>query len=219
MSYERYDSRRRATNRTTFGYWVPLVLTVTAVTFGAAAWIWKERKDSEEHEDRKDNRPPPGYGDVGPGQTAYGPGAYGPPGAGGPPGVPPPFEPSRGQADTGMMSKVSDVLRRTPSPQQFFDEASRRVTAGVAAAGAAFGSALSSIREEEKVEYEDHSRWSEEANTRGRNNNNNAQTVQVPTAPKSDRRKTVAVVVSAESKHAHDHDDMGYSQEHAVCRI
>lgn len=219
MSYERYDNRRRTTTygassgRTTFGYWVPLVFTVTVATLGVAAWIWRERRDNEEY-DGRDNRPPPGYGDVGPGQTAYTPGPQAPMGPPGPSG-PPPFEPPR-QEDPGMMSRVSEAFRRTPSPQQFFDEASRRVTAGVAAAGAAVGSALSAIREEDKGDYEDHSRWSEEANGRGRDTRP-IEASQSVAGRKSDRRKIVAIVVSAETKHGDEGDDIGYHQEHAVC--
>ena len=223
MSYERYDTRRRTTTygassrRTAFGYWVPLVLTVTVATFGVAAWIWKERRDNEEY-DRKDNRPPPGYGDVGPGQTAYAPGPQvplGPAGPSEPPGQPP-FGAPR-QEDPSVISRVSEVLRRTPSPQQFFDEASRRVTAGVAAAGAAVGSALSAIREEEKGDYEDHSRWSEEASGRGRDTRP-IEASQPLAGRRSERRKTVAIVVSAEASHSEEGDDIGYHQEHAVSK-
>ncbi len=34
-------------SRSTFGYWLPLALTVTAATVGLAAWVWGERKDDE----------------------------------------------------------------------------------------------------------------------------------------------------------------------------
>ena len=110
------------------------------------------------------------------------------------------------------MSRVTEVLRRTPSPQQILDEAGRRVTAGVAAAGAAMGSALSSIREEDRVEYEDHSRWSEEAVSR----RDQQSTPGAPSTGKSDKRRTVAIVVSAEARHNGSGDDATYYQEHAV---
>ena len=232
MSYERYETRRRSqtygasSGRTTFGYWLPLAFTVTVATIGLAAWVWKERRESDDYDrDRKNNRPPPGYGDVGPGQTAYAPdaeypapmgpppGASGPPGYSGPPGPPPqPYEPPRQEEHT-VMSRVSEVLRRTPSPQQILDEAGRRVTAGVAAAGAAVGSALSSIREEDRAGYEDHSRWSEEAIYRQEGGQS------APSAPltqRPDKRKAVAIVVSAEASHDHLGDDATYHQEHAV---
>ena len=232
MSYDRYESRRRtqtygaSSRRTTFGYWVPLAFTVTVATFGVAAWIWKERRDNEELErDRKDNRPPPNYGGVGPGQTAYAPGPqYHPPGPDvpqephGPPGPPPQsYEPQR-QEDQGVMSRMTEVLRRTPSPQQIFDEAGRRVTAGVAAAGAAMGSALSSIREEDKVHYEDHSRWSEEADSRPQDQPGVAGSSSIGPhqLQRQNNRRTVAIVVSAEAQHGHNGDEATYHQEHAV---
>lgn len=220
MSYDRYESQRGrhgASRRTTLGYWVPLVFTVTVATIGLAAWVWKERNDDDEYErDRKDNRPPPGYGDVGPGHTAYAPGAQ-------PPAT----------QDPGMMARMSGALRRTPSPQQIFDEASRRVAAGVAAAGAAVGGAvggaLSSIQEEDKRDYEDHSRWSEEAEARagditGLRHSDARETVPTglahsqgaPPRP-GDKRKTVAIVVSADTKdHGAGVEDAIYFQEHAV---
>jgi hypothetical protein len=98
---------------------------------------------------------------------------------------------------------MSGVIRRTPSPQQFFDTASRQV----AAAGAAAGAALSSIievdsnhgddvresrntRREDRDGFSDHERWSEEADDRqskrtGGYNNGKA-------------KRTVAVVLSAD---------------------
>ena len=61
---------------------------------------------------------------------------------------------------------MSGALRRTPSPQQFFDSAGKTVAAGMAAAGAAVGSALAAIREEDKGAYADHETWSEEADAK-----------------------------------------------------
>ena len=223
-SYDRYETQRRlqggygaSNRRTTFGYWVPLALTVTVATIGLAAWIWNERKDHEEDDDgRRGARPPPGYGDVGPGQKAYAPGTEG-----------------QHVEDESMYARMSGALRRTPSPQQFFDGASRRVAAGMAAAGAAVGGALSSIREEDKRDFEDHSRWSEEAQFRAGQAGN-------PTGPQlrdvetsvtgtsraqnpstghriSDKRKAVAIVVSAERlHHGHGTEEVDYLQEHAV---
>ena len=212
MPYDSYETRRRGygttSQRSTLGYWVPLAVTVTIATAGLVAWIWKERKDSEEYHD-KPPRPSGGYNDQPAGKAPYNEGVPG-------------QEPSRSYPDArydgsrqqpedlGVMSRVQDALRRTPSPQQIFDQASRRVTAGVAAAGAVVGNALSSIKEE-KGDYEDHSRWSEEAIARpvdGKSTQANPST-----AP--DKRKIVAIVVSAEAKNI-DTEDMGYSQAHAV---
>lgn len=232
-SYDRYEKRTRqsygaSSRRTTFGYWVPLALTVTVATIGLAAWIWKERSDDDDDydKDRKDPRPPPGSGDVGPGNNAYAPSAQPPPH---PPPHPPPQ--SRQVEEAGMVARMSGALRRTPSPQQIFDEASRRVVAGVTAAGAAVGGALSSIQEEDKGHYEDHSRWSEEAAARAGMAAQGAVTgargqpsgvvpggAQIPFGERAvDRRKTIAIVVSAEmSQHGHGLEETAYYQEHAV---
>ena len=221
MSYQ-YESQRRRQGygasgpRSAFGYWMPLVLTVTVATVGLAAWIWSERRDDDDDEDDRDQRhdsgPPPVYGDAGPRQTAYASEAQG-----------------RQQEDASVIARMSGALRRTPSPQQMLDGASRRVAAGVAAAGAVVGGALSSIREEDKKDFEDHSRWSEEAESRTGNNiaqgssrlNSTMDQLpreNLPAQRPDDRRKAVAIVVSAETKHHGNHEEeVAYIQEHAVC--
>ena len=221
MSYDRLETSQRrqaygaSTRRSTFGYWVPLVLTVTVATIGLAAWIWKERSDDDEYDDnrKRPGGPPPVYGNVRPGQPAYAQGSE-----------------NQAQDDASMMARMSGALRRTPSPQQIFDGASRRVVAGVAAAGAAVGGALSSIREEDKRDFEDHSRWSEEAQARvtgapargmsqaGPGPAVDLTSQQPPQGPKSgEKRKAVAIVVSAESKHHGPHEEeVAYIQAHAV---
>ena len=84
------------------------------------------------------------------------------------------------------------MMKRTPSPQQFFDSAGKQVSAGVAAAGAALGSIMEDSDEhygdagqrrgesrsgerrverktrEERDGFSDHERWSEEADERRR---------------------------------------------------
>ena len=212
-SYDRYERQRRSTygastRRSAFGYWIPLAVTVTAATVGIVAWIWSERKGNEDNEDydrvdvdRRDDGPrPPGYGGS---SGALGQPSYGP-------------DPSRGPAyppaeDQSMLARMSGAIRRTPSPQQIFDGASRRVVAGVTAAGAAVGGALSSIREEDKRDFEDHSRWSEEAETRATDTSGPAKSTKEPT-----RRKTVAVVLSAEEDINAHNEEGSYHQEHAV---
>ncbi|KAF2120220.1 hypothetical protein BDV96DRAFT_595785 [Lophiotrema nucula] len=193
FSYDRYE-RRQSSRRSTFGYWVPLILTVTVATAGAVAWVWSERREDEESSDDENLS----YGEDRDGKV---------PGA------------SRDNLSTGvvhddesLMGRVQGALRRTPSPQQFMDSVSKKTAAGVAAAGAAVGGVLASIREEDKDDYGDHNRWSEEAALR---RNVEAQSSQstgaVDTHSKafassvrggpssSGRRKTVALVVSAES--------------------
>jgi hypothetical protein len=80
------------------------------------------------------------------------------------------------------------------------------VAAGVAAAGAAVGTALASITEEDKNAYADHETWSEEMDSKK----------DKPSQSKdaSKRRRTVAIVVSADA-HIDDTDEDGF-HEHAV---
>ncbi|KAL8918209.1 MAG: hypothetical protein Q9208_007485 [Pyrenodesmia sp. 3 TL-2023] len=219
-SYDRYERRRSsaggASRRNALGYWVPLAVTVTVATVGLAAWIWSERTehedDDDDYEDRKGHRPaPPDQPEMGPGGVPYHPSGGGPQ-----------------LQDESFMTRMSGAIRRTPSPQQIFDGASRRVVAGVSAAGAAVGGALSAIREEDRRDFEDHSRWSEEAETR-------ATTATAPAPPDQrsveasksvtlaslggakggKKRRTVAVVVSADIGHHEPEEEVSYIQEHA----
>lgn len=99
--------------------------------------------------------------------------------------------------DGSWYGRMQGVMRRTPSPQQFFDSASKQVSAGWAAAGAALGSIVEeekdddyedsrrAIRSEErrserrtagkeereKEGFSDHERWSEEADEKQRVSN------------------------------------------------
>lgn len=223
-----FNSQRRrqgfgaSSNRSTFGYWVPLALTVTAATVGLAAWIWSERSEDEErdHDRKGDGRPPPVHRDVSAGQAPFPPGS-----------TPRADDPS--SEDPSVIARMSSALRRTPSPQQLFDGASRRVAAGVAAAGAVVGGALSSIREEDKGDFEDHSRWNEEAEARigsvpgsgprptgntGIAHEPELSQRQLPRGQRTgNKRKAVAIVVSAEiSNHGEHNEDVAYIQEHAV---
>ncbi|KAJ0425859.1 hypothetical protein BJY00DRAFT_273876 [Aspergillus carlsbadensis] len=198
--------------RTVMGYWVPLAMTVGIAAIGVAAWIWTERNEGDDEDDRDQLR----RGDQHQQQAASGPG-----GVSFPRGE---FEGGYARAthadlhgdtseDASMMARMQGALRRTPSPQQIFDGASKRVAAGVAAAGAFVGGALTSIREENRGDFEDHSRWSEEAQSRDQQRNQ-ADTSVLPaaTAPAptrniagagtgDKRRKTVVIVVSSESSH------------------
>jgi hypothetical protein len=220
-SYERVGTTRRrqiygaSGRRSTIGYWIPLALSVTVATAGLVAWIWKERKESEEFDD--DRKP-----DDGPSQPVYG---------NVPPGPQQPY--ARGSEgahaeDESVLARMSGALRRTPSPQQIFDGASRRVAAGVAAAGAVVGGALSSIREEDKGDYEDHSTWAEEAQARvststlqgapeARGPPTRGLATQLQGSKTGSKRKAVAIVISAETKHHYPgEDEVAYIQAHAV---
>jgi hypothetical protein len=237
FSYDRYDRRRTTassstTRRTTFGYWIPLAVTVTLATAGVVAWIWRERDEhdttddtssSDEHLDYGREHSYPGRG---PGQqppandganTSMSAGVTGGvvyregerwdekrEGGGG--GV---------QDDATLYGRVQGMMKRTPSPQQAMDFASKKVAAGVAAAGAVVGGALQSIREEGGADYGDHERWSEDADMR--KNIGGAGKSALRSGP-GVRKRNVVVVVSAETKLTDTlEDDGGFRSEHAVC--
>jgi hypothetical protein len=284
-------------NRSTFGYWVPLVLTVTAATIGLAAWVWGERRDDEEDSSEDEQMafqtqsqgyasmsgglpagppppdgfqggPPPPGGFQGPPETFQGPpggplgamgpgpqqpGGFGPapPGGGfqGPPppggfmgGLPPPG--FRGteeewqntarsttveqQQETGLVARMSSAFgfggSTTPSgsrsvgqnqPQsqgQSYDWTNKPFASATAAAGAMVGAAISAVSGGGAEGYEDHERWSEEADQRdndrqikqgikrrGTADEFFSGSVELPRSVSitNRKRKTVAVVVSA----------------------
>lgn len=204
--YDRYDRRSR---RGVWSHWVPLAITVTVATVGLAAWAWNQRKDDEgDYDYAQDQEPHLDYENADYGDNP-------PYGATNRDGIVPRQRPRQeDEAYDGVSShaeasgsnwgaRMSGALRRTPSPQQFFDSTGKTVAAGVAAAGAAMGKALASIREEDK--YPDDSRvWSEEAD---------AKKDRVA-GPSSKRRRTVAVVVSADTELGNLEDDDAH--EHAV---
>ncbi|KAL3424130.1 peroxin 22-like protein [Phlyctema vagabunda] len=230
--YDRYErsSRRPGANsrRGTLTYWLPLALTVTVATVGIVAWIWSERRDDDEDQggpehindhvseahgrnaDGSVRTGPPSYADLRQGEAAYGTTQ-----------VP-------GEESASYMARMSGALRRTPSPQQIFDGVSRSAVAGVAAAGAVVGNALQSIRERDEHAYQDHQTWSEEAEARrpgagpepiDRTAPTQAGVLssqRAPTNSGSGKRKTVAVVVSADAAGLGGMDeDEGYHHEHA----
>ncbi|KAF2740585.1 hypothetical protein EJ04DRAFT_548156 [Polyplosphaeria fusca] len=205
FSYDRYDRRQSPSRRSTLGYWVPLIFTVTVATAGAVAWVWSERRDDEESsddenlsygEDRdRDVKPTGSRDNVSTGVV---------------------------HEDDSLMGRVHGVMRRTPSPQQLYDTVSKRAVAGVAAAGAAVGGVLASIREEDKDAFNDHDRWTEEAAIRRSVEAQAAQSSGAvdthsksfaasardgPSYASSGRRKTVAIVVSAEALADSAYDD------------
>ncbi|KAL5115485.1 hypothetical protein ACEQ8H_006626 [Pleosporales sp. CAS-2024a] len=193
FNYDRYDRRQSPpARRSTLGYWVPLTLTAVVATAGLAAWVWAAR---DGHEDASSDD-----------DLSYGEDSSR--------DKPPP--PARHPADEhDLLARAQGLIRRTPSPQQLFDTVSKKTAAGWAAAGAA----LASIREDDgdhRDDYGDHSRWSEEAALR--------RNLAAPAAPRAAvdppapaRRKTVVLVVSAESLMDSPHDDdAAYHSEHAT---
>lgn len=207
-----YDNRGSSRRHGVWSHWVPLAVTVTVATVGVAAWVWSQRTNGEEDED--DEAQHLGYDNADYDDNApYGP-SRDAAGARGPPSFrtdPRPDEVGYGTTQlapdtTGSSwgARMSGALRRTPSPQHILDRAGKTVAAGVAAAGTAVGSALAAIREEDKAAFADHETWSEEAD---------AKKEKTP-GSSSKRRKTVAIVVSADAN-LDDLDVDGY-HEHAV---
>lgn len=229
-SYDRYERTQRGSSsrRGTFSYWIPLALTVTVATVGIVAWIWSERSDEEDelppppggdgvyprseygrNPEGSIRTGPPSYADVRPGEVAY--------------GTAPASRPEESQS---YMARMSGALRRTPSPQQVFDGASRSVMGGIGAVGAVVGTALGSIMEENKDAYKEHNAWSEEAEARAagvsppagpielRESTPGVSSARVPVG--SGKRKTVAVVVSADTTLEDLDVDSGEFHEHAV---
>lgn len=215
-SYNRLEPQRHpSARRSALGYWIPLAVTVTVATVGLATWIWSERRDdeSDDNDRRRDAGPPPGsIPDLGTQKSSQ------MRQAGAESGTP--------EEEEGVFSRVSRGLRRTPSPQNILDG----VVAGVAAAGAAVGGVLSTIREEDKRDFEDHSRWSEEAKSRGapgppqEKSGPSVQTIVPPSSARpltysggksGGKRKTVAIVISAHIDYHHP-EDVSHQEENAV---
>ena len=251
FSYERYDRRTSSrSSRGLFTYWVPVITVVTVAAGGLAAWVWSARSDHESSPPSDDEDL--SYGEESRRDFAAGGSGPKPPGYGGSEGAMreedtyhveekstsyATFQDGQQQQTgiggyvQGAVRNISGVVRRTPSPQEMFDHVSKRVAAGVAAAGAMAGGALSAIREEGGNDYEDHDRWTQEAERR----NETTTTVESQTAidtrtetnirslregsSSAQKRKTVAVVVSAESALEPSHDDpssASYQTEQAV---
>ncbi|KAH8778876.1 hypothetical protein F5883DRAFT_221720 [Diaporthe sp. PMI_573] len=210
-----YDNRGPSRRRNgVWSHWVPLAVTVTVATVGVAAWIWSQRSSDEEdeedaftqhldyeHADYGDNPP---YGATGDNVSAR---------------APPSFRSDLRPEEVGYGvthvdagapgwgARMSGALRRTPSPQNILDRAGKTVAAGVAAAGTAMGSALAAIREEDKAAFADHETWSEEADAKDEKG-----TASQARDHGSKKRKTVAIVVSSDTRL--DLDEDGY-HEHA----
>ncbi|KAF2971426.1 hypothetical protein GQX73_g2164 [Xylaria multiplex] len=213
-SYESSRSRRRGV----WSHWVPLAVTVTVAAVGVAAWAWSQRNREEEESDAAPadhldyenadygENPPYGANSRNPRQSTekptvtnddvtYGVGDVHPEASG---------------TAAGWGAQMSGALRRTPSPQQFLSNAGKTVAAGVAGVGAAVGSALAAIREEDKNAYADHETWSEEAEAR--KEKPSSKSSPRPLDP-GQRRKTVVIIVSADTS-VDDFDDAGF-HEHA----
>ncbi|KAK5747557.1 hypothetical protein LTR17_000200 [Elasticomyces elasticus] len=204
-------------HRSALGFWVPVVVTTTLALGGLAAWVWSERSEHDDDEGYPPTRPEakvnpypppqqqgggggiPNYSGPLPSQSA---GAQGQP-APAPSGVEGEAASYYGTSRSGQQhegygedgqtffGQVRGAMRRTPSPQQFYDQASKQVSAGLAAAGGVLGSIMEDgdepehehgsrrvderrgdVREERREEqregFSDHERWSEEAEEKER---------------------------------------------------
>lgn len=218
MSPDRIDRGSSRSRRGVWGHWVPLAVTLTVATVGVAAWAWSQR--AKDGDDENEHEPDLDYDDADYGENpAYGNSRD----LKGPEKPPRPDDESHGLAmgdedglNAGWGTRMSGALRRTPSPQQFFDSTGKNITAGVAAVSAAMGKALASIREEDKSPYNESNPWSEEADAKkdrgpaaGPSTSNAGGS-----GSGNKRRRTVAIVVSADSHASGDVDDSFH--EHAV---
>ncbi|EFX06700.1 hypothetical protein CMQ_7021 [Grosmannia clavigera kw1407] len=209
---DRYDRGSSSRRRGVLSHWVPLLLTVTIATAGVAAWAWSQRNRDDEYEDDEDETKTPtgqtlisqpndldydhaDYGENPPYGVAN---SHGPPPRGGPDGA------AINLTDVSMASggppsiagwstRMSGALGTNSTPQQWVGSASKAVSAGVAAASAAVGGALASIREGDKDAYADHETWSEEVDAR------KERTSSASKSTSGRKRKTVALVVAADS--------------------
>jgi hypothetical protein len=184
---DRYDTARRRQvrpRRSALGYWLPLAVTVTIATAGLAAWIWSERQhdndddDNDRHDDTEDD-------------TYDHPLDY-------PEDIPHTREQAPDSGDQGFLSRVTG---RTPSPQQFFDNAGQRMRSAVGLSGPGTAG-----RQEEGGEpaFSDNEHWNEEAETKRTQRSSNQ--------PANKPKRTVVVVLNGEEQE----DDSDYNTEHAV---
>ncbi|KKP02314.1 hypothetical protein THAR02_05564 [Trichoderma harzianum] len=193
-----YDNHGSSRRRGVWSHWVPLAITLTVATAGLAAWVWSQRKETVE--DHAEAEPDLDYENADYGENP----AYG---AENRRLAPPPEHAQRDSYATGAEMAEGGRGTRTASaftsqPQHFFDSAGKTVAAGVAAAGAAVGKALASIREEDRPEHETGA-WPEERELKREKG----------PAPSLKKRKTVAIVISADSQFTDDDDDIAH--EHA----
>ncbi|RFU82022.1 peroxin 22 [Trichoderma arundinaceum] len=198
-----YDNRGSSRSRRgVWSHWVPLAVTLTVATAGLAAWVWSQRKESSE--DHVEAEPDLDYENADYGENpAYGASAGRK--------LAPPSEQGR-QRDQNYAVGAGEVAAEgTPSgwgsrvTSAFTSNPGKTVAAGVAAAGAAVGKALASIREEDRPEHESNP-WPEEREVR-------REKGPAPTQSTQKKRKTVAIVISADSQFTDDDDDIAH--EHA----
>lgn len=140
---------------------------------------------------------------------------------------------ARNISERNDASFLGRVMRRTPSPQQFFDNASKQVMGGMAAAGKALGSIMEVDSRDHSVErrglderegFSDHERWSEEAEERQRSKT--AERDHTESSKRGSSRgggkgkgrakRIVAIVVSADVEDHNTYDEDAFHTEHGV---
>ena len=224
-SYSRYDRQQRRTttqrSANSWTYWLPVGITVASAAIGLAIWAWNERRfASDDEEDLSSSESEGAYAPQSEAQgyeasvqqqASYASQSIGE--------VEESIEvrdaeqEQRQQEVQGsMFGRMSGAIRRTPSPQQLFDGASKRVAAGVAAAGAVMGKGLTALKESDE-DFQDHERWSDEAEKQGVEASA-ARAVNVKEA-RPGKKRMVCVVVSAADKDGAQGDASAI--EHAVC--
>lgn len=135
--------------------------------------------------------------------------------------------------DNTFIGRMTGAIKRTPSPQQFFDSASKQVMGGLAAAGSALGSIMEVDSNGDRDEYRrrdendgfsDHERWSEEADERQRITAVEGESGRRAEAARSAReekgkgrsKRAVAIVVSADVDSGDAIHEEAFHTEHAV---
>lgn len=223
-SYSRYDrQQRRSTSQrsnNTWTYWLPVGITVASAAVGLAIWAWNERRFSSDDEDDEssnsssDPYAPPRHQTQSYDASVQQQASYASQSVDETQESIEVRDASQEQSEVqgSVFGRVSGAIRRTPSPQQLFDGASKRVAAGVAAAGAVMGKGLTALKETDE-DFSDHKSWSDEAEK---------QDVAAPVAravnakeTRSKKKRMVCVVVSAANKQGME--GMGSAIEHAVC--
>ncbi|KAL7931680.1 hypothetical protein V8C35DRAFT_309233 [Trichoderma chlorosporum] len=199
--YDNHGSSR--SRRGVWSHWVPLAITLTVATAGLAAWVWSQRKETVE--DHAEAEPDLDYENADYGENpAYGASAEQRR------LVPPPEHAQRdgyatgaemADGQSGWGTRMTSAFASSNS-HNFLDSTGKTVAAGVAAAGAAVGKALASIREEDRPEHET-AAWPEEREVKREKG----------PAPSLKKRKTVAIVISADSQFTDDDEDI--THEHA----
>ncbi|KAF2663984.1 hypothetical protein BT63DRAFT_484125 [Microthyrium microscopicum] len=201
FSYDRYDSRRRVassrrSSHTILGFWVPVLVTTTLAAGAITAWVFRARDDHDSTSNSEDDEHLSYGGDT---DREEHRGGIRPPSYGVSEGVV--------REDSSLLGRVQSTIRRSPSPQQLYDGATKRVAAGVAAVGAVAGSALSAIREDREDDFADHERWGEARGQAGKRAVGSA----------GGKRRNIAIVVSAEEgmMPMEEEEDRGWKSEHA----